>query len=327
MDQGSLSVSAGEYKGIRLQPMQIMVSQEAISTRLMELLNRTAREISCDGPIRTGDTVQISFDGRIGERSFFGSRCDACELVVGSEKLVAGFEEHLVGHCIGDDFEFAINFPTHHIIEALQGRDVRFHVQVNSIRRKTEVFCSDEYVRQVSEFTSIAELHQSILEQMEAENHDEMMRYLKGCARSILAETADVSIPERYLEDRTREAARELKEALSAQGIGFDEYLKRENRTEDMLLDDLRTEAKKGIVSSLALLDIAEREGIEATEEDIRYEIEMLSAVTGSAREDIENALSQAEFVGAMRQSIRQDKALDFVLDNAHFVGEGGDRQ
>lgn len=322
MKLSDLPISLGEYRGLILSPIEIATSEEAVLARMKELLEATSRPEPTNESIRQGDKVEFVLSWRVGKKDPLRVKNGSYSISVGKHDLIPGFEERLLGHQKGDAFDFAMNFPIIHVNEDLQGRLAHFDVEIREVLRVPDDLMTDEYVQSVSEFESADELRRAIWDQMEAENRDEMVRYLRGCARNALVDACDVDIPDSAIDEQVEAVVEDLRESLGAQGMTLADHASRMGKSVEDFVTELRSETKKGMTASLALEEIARIEGIEVLPDDFDREIDLLSASADASTDEIRLALENDEFESAMRASILEDKVLNFILQHA-IISEG----
>ncbi len=102
-----------------------------------------------DAQAREGDTVNIAFEGTRDGEAFEGGSSDSYDLVLGSGRMIPGFEEGIIGMKIGETKDLNLTFPDDYQEESLQGAHVVFSVTVNSIRRAPEP--TDAWVEEYTE--------------------------------------------------------------------------------------------------------------------------------------------------------------------------------
>ena len=149
-------VSVKNYKGIKVSKEVKDVTDEDINQEIDRLRNRNARTISVsDRAAQNDDIVVIDFDGSVDGVPFDGGKAEKFELTLGSGQFIPGFEDQIVGHNVGDEFDVNVTFPEDYHAEELKGKDSVFKVKIHEINAKELPDADDEFAKDVSEFDTL----------------------------------------------------------------------------------------------------------------------------------------------------------------------------
>ncbi len=149
-------VTIGEYKGLKAEKNAIDVSDELIDAELAALQDRNSRLVSVsDRAAENNDTVNIDFEGFVDGKAFEGGKGEGFDLVLGSGQFIPGFEDQIVGHNIGDEFDVNVEFPAEYHAEELAGKPAVFKTKINEIKVKELPELDDEFAKDISEFDTL----------------------------------------------------------------------------------------------------------------------------------------------------------------------------
>ena len=149
-------VKLGQYKGLKVEKTVIPVSDELIEAELMNMQERNARLVSVsDRAAQLDDTANIDFEGFADGVAFEGGKGEGFDLLLGSGQFIPGFEEQIVGHNIGDEFDVEVTFPTEYHAEDLAGKPAVFKTKLNDLKVKELPEIDDEFAKDVSEFDTL----------------------------------------------------------------------------------------------------------------------------------------------------------------------------
>ena len=108
-----------------------------VKAELERMRERNARMTTIDSrAAKNGDTAVIDFEGFKEGVAFEGGKGENFPLVLGSGQFIPGFEEQVVGHNTGDEFDVNVTFPEDYHAEDLKGQPVVFKVKLNTSRKK-----------------------------------------------------------------------------------------------------------------------------------------------------------------------------------------------
>ena len=172
-------VKLGEYKGLKKEQTPVEVTEEDIKNELDRIANTNARTLDItDRPVQADDTVNIDYAGTVDGVAFDGGTAEGYDLKIGSHSFIDTFEDQIIGHAIGEEFDVNVTFPEEYHAAELAGKPAVFHVKVNGIKAKELPEINDEFAQDVSEFDTLEEykedLKKAILERKEKAAESEL---------------------------------------------------------------------------------------------------------------------------------------------------------
>ena len=159
-------VTLGKYKGVKVDKVDVTVSDEDVAKEIDAERERNARSISVtDRAVKDSDQTVIDFEGFKDGVAFEGGKGENYPLTIGSGAFIPGFEEQLIGKNIGEEVEVNVTFPEQYQAEELAGQPAVFKVTVKEIKEKQLPELDDEFAAEVSEFDTLAEYKEDVLMQ------------------------------------------------------------------------------------------------------------------------------------------------------------------
>lgn len=308
-------VEVGEYKGLKASKEEASVTGEEIDQEIKNLQERNARVITAeDGKaVENGDIAVIDFEGFKDGVAFEGGKGENFELKIGSGQFIPGFEDQVIGHQTGEEFDVNVTFPEDYGAEELQGQPVVFKVKINEIKIKELPEVDDEFVKDVSEFDTLEDFRKDV----EAKILDKK----KGMAESKfendlidqLIEGLKAEIPDVMYERRIDENIQDFDHRLQMQGLNVNSYLQYTGMEVGAFRDGFKEQAQRQVKVRLILEKIAQLENIAPTAEEIAEEIENLAKAYGVDVDRIKAVIPEKE----ISEDIAVKKAIDFVKNNA----------
>lgn len=307
----------GNYKGIEIAKVENTVSDENVDAKLQEMVEKNARLVSVeDKALEDGDTAIIDFEGFENGVAFDGGKGENYNLVIGSNTFIPGFEEQLVGKKAGEEVEVNVTFPEEYHSQDLAGKPVVFNVKINDVKVKELSALDDEFAKDTSEFDSLDELKADVRAKLEEEAKNRADRETRNSVVEKVAENTEIEIPEVMIQHQIDNMLNELNYQLQYQGFGLQQLLEMTGRTMEELREERKEDAKKLVKSSLVLEAITKAEGIEATEEEFKAELEKMASAYNMEVEKIEASLRDADKEDIKGQ-IKIRKTIDLLVDNA----------
>lgn len=307
-------IEIGEYKGLKAEKLIAKVEDSEIDAQIAQMADRNARMITVeDRAAQLGDTAVIDFEGFKDGVAFEGGKGEGHSLELGSGQFIPGFEDQIVGHNIGDEFEINVTFPEDYGAEDLAGKEAVFKIKLHEIKVRELPEIDDEFAKDVSEFDTLDELKADLkaktLERKSKASDEEVENDLvQQIVDSIKGE-----IPEAMFENRLNQSVEEFAYRLQSQGLDLQTYLKYTNATIDDFKQSFRPQAEGQVKFRLALEKIVELENITATEEDINAQLEKMAKDYGMEVDQIKAAVPTEEIA----KDLAVGKAIDFIKENA----------
>jgi trigger factor len=232
---------------------------------------------------------------------------------LGSGQFIPGFEEQIVGHNVGEEFDVNVTFPAEYQAEELSGKDATFKCKLHEIKAKEMPAIDDEFAKDVSEFDTLDALKEDIkakaLERKTKAADEEVENQLIAA----VVDGMKAEIPDAMIENRSNESVREFDYRLRSQGMDLDTYLKYTGTTVEEFKETFRPQSEKQVKMRLALEKIVELEGLTATEEELNAEYEKVAASYGMEVDQVKAAISEKDIA----HDITLNKAIDLVKANA----------
>ena len=307
-------IEIGEYKGLKAEKVKAVVEDSEIDAQINAMADRNSRMVAVeDRAAANGDTVVIDFEGFQDGKAFDGGKAEGHSLELGSGQFIPGFEEQIVGHNIGDEFDIDVTFPEEYGAEELAGKPAVFKIKLHEIKVRELPVIDDEFAKDVSEFDTLdalkADLKAKALERKTKAAEEEAENDLvQQIVDSIKGE-----IPEAMFENQLNQSVEEFAYRLQSQGLDLQTYLKYTNSSIDEFKKTFRPQAESQVKFRLALEKIVELENITASEEDIEAQFEKMAKDYGMEVEKVKAAVPETEIA----KDLSVGKAIDFIKENA----------
>ncbi|MBQ8533113.1 MAG: trigger factor [Clostridia bacterium] len=307
-------ITLGEYKGLKAEKVIAKVEDSEIDAQINAMADRNARMVAVeDRAAAMGDTVVIDFEGFKDGVAFDGGKAEGHTLELGSGQFIPGFEDQIVGHNIGDEFDIVVTFPEEYGAEDLAGKEATFKIKLHEIKLRELPEIDDEFAKDVSEFDTLdalkADLKTKALERKTKANEEEMENDLV----QQIVDGIKGEIPEAMFENRLNQSVEEFAYRLQSQGLDLQTYLKYTNASIDDFKASFRPQAEAQVKFRLALEKIVEVENIVADEKDINEQYEKMAKDYGMEVDAVKAAVPAEEIA----KDLAVGKAIDFVKENA----------
>ena len=307
----------GDYKGVEVEYNRVLITDEDIEKELGKIADRNGRIVPVeDRPAKIGDTINIDFDGTIDGEAFDGGNATGFDMIIGSSRLIKGFDEQIVGASLGDVVDVNVTFPEDYHAEELRGKKALFKVTINEMKMKEIPKVDDEFAQDVSEFGTLEEYKADIRKNMqESEEKKANQEFEEAVVRKV-AENAEVEVPDEMIVEQFERNVRSLEMSLRYQGIGIDDYLKYTGVERSEFERKMKENAKKEIIAMLAISKVGKVEGIEVDQGDIDKEIEERAEKLKKGLEEYKAQMPEGA-IEQIKDSLMTAKTIDFLVSNA----------
>lgn len=314
-------VNLGEYRGLEVTREMRTITAEDVNNRLQEMGQQHVKmNVVEDGLLENGDLAVIDFVGYVDGEAFEGGTAEGYSLEMGSGSFIPGFEEQMTGMKIGEEREVNVTFPADYHSENLAGKPALFKVKVREIKRKEYPEISDDFAAEVSEFTTLAELKEDIMNKLKQVEENRVKSALEEKLVEAAAANVEVPIPSGLVEREIDRMISEMEQFLRMQGLTLEKFLSLVGKKLDDLRNERRDDAEQRVKANLVLDAIIQKEGIVPTDEEIEERIKKFADSHGQDMETIKQYFEAQGHSDIIRQEIKFRKAVDLLVAEANIT-------
>lgn len=302
------------YKGIKAEKEKVTVKKAEIKEEVEKALEKDAKLVAVEGKAaKKGDIATIDFEGFLDGVAFEGGKGEGYDLELGSGSFIPGFEEQVIGHKVDEEFDIDVTFPEDYGSEELAGKAVVFKIKLHKIMKKELPKYDDEFVKDVSEFDTIADYEKSLEEEIKTRKEAAANRAFENAVLDTLVDNVVADIPAVMIEKEIDNQISEFEYNLRAQGLELEMYLQYLGMDVAALRENYKEGAEKQVKLRLALEKIVALENIEIADEDVETELKSYADAYGMPIEKIKSLVS----VKDVKADLACRKAMDIVKETA----------
>lgn len=316
-------LKVGEYKGVKAEKVEVKVEKSEIGDAIVEALKAATKEVelSKGDEVKTGDTVNIDYVGKVDGKKFEGGSAKGQELSLGSGTYIDGFEEGLVGHKVGEkNIELALAFPPNYSAEELQGKDVVFTVKINSATRDEQPEYNDDFVKTLGDYKNTEEYEKAVEKQIYKTKKEEAEQNQKTEIWSqVLADTKVKQYPEDVVTHYIESFDKQIDYYADKQGVDRQDFIAKYYgvSTEKELKKQLKDYAQTLVKQEMLIEYIAEKEGISYTDEEAaNLQADIENQGYDEETVEIETGRTMDQYVHI---ELLYEKVLDYLQENANL--------
>lgn len=305
----------GDLSTIEVTRHPSVVTDEAVDKTLQQLRQRGAKfEPVEERGVEDGDTVVLDIERKDADGT--PDRHENVSLELGSPANPPGFDAQLLGLRAAETKTFMIHFPEDYTVKEMANTDVEYTVTVKDIRRKVLPELDDEFAKDLGSFESLDALRERVRGDLQQDSDEHARQHLRTALLKQLSDRVTFDLPpslvEREMDRRIEEfASRLMQQNVDPRQAGIDWGQFRESQREP---------ARVSVASALALDEIARREGLSASAEDVDKEIERFAAQAGRTPAALRAQLEKEGSVARLATGLRREKAVDLVLSRARIL-------
>ncbi len=314
----------GDYSTLVLRRRSSQVEQAAVDRAIERLRDRAARYEPVEGRgVAAGDHVVVDLER--GREPFSGDpekgsrpRNENVTIEIGAKANPPGFDEHLLGLEAGATKTFTIHYPSDYAIGELANTEVGYTVAVKGIKRRILPELDDEFAKDLGEFETLAALGARVREDLEHEARHAAEAEVRADLIKQLAARVPFEVPpslvEREIGRRLEDFARRLVEQnIDPRQAGIDWNAFREGQ---------REAAREAVAGTLVLDEVARREHLDVTAEEIEREVSRYAERLGRAPAAVRAGLDKEGGLSRVAAGLRREKSIDFVMARATMTGD-----
>ncbi len=307
-------VTIENYKGILADKPSEEVTDADVDAQLEQMQKRNARMISVDDrPAQLNDQVVIDFEGFQDGVAFEGGKAENFELGLGSHQFIPGFEDAIVGHNVGEEFDIEVTFPEDYGMESLAGKPATFKIKLHEINSQELPEFDDDFVKEISEFDTVDEYKTDARAKLETNKKANADAEFNNNVMQKVIDLVQGEIPECMFRQRVDRLVSDFEQRLKTQGMTLEMYLQYTGMDLDGFKKTFEDRAREEVTLRLALEKIAQLENVEVTDEEVDNYIKDIADANKVNPEMVK------QFIGVenIKDDLMVEKASKIVLDSA----------
>ena len=309
-------VELGEYAGLTVTKEAKNVNEADVDAEVKRMQDRNGRLLTREGAAENGDTVDIDFEGFVDGKAFEGGKAEHYSLVLGSGSFIPGFEDQVVGHSAGEEFDVNVKFPEKYGAAELAGKDATFKIKLHEVKYKELPALDDDFAKDVSEYDTLDELKDSIRNNIKTNLDKQAEQKVENDLMDQVIANMKADIPDAMVDSRIDELVQDFEYRISQQGLKLADYLKYMGMDIEQFRAQFKEQADKQVKMRLAMEAIVAKEGITASDEEFEEEVKRIADAYKMEADKVKSIVDAA----AVKADLAINKAIDFVKEKANVV-------
>ena len=311
-------IPLGDYKSVKVEKEVLDVNDEKVNAEI-EIMRSNAgklKEVADDEAAKDKDVANINFEGFVDGEAFNGGKAEGFDLTLGSKSFIDTFEDQIIGHKKGDEFDVNVTFPEEYHAENLKGKPAVFKIKLNSIKRKEEAELNEDLAKELG-YDSVEDLKAKTKENLIKREETRIENEYKGKVVDAVVEGVNFEIPEAIVEREIQFQINRFAQQLQMQGMSLNQYFEMTGQNIEKMRESIKESAEKSVKRDLVLNEIAKAEKVEATEEEVNAELDRTALMYGMDREgliaEVRKSGNYARFIDEIKYQIVNRKTVDLL--------------
>ncbi|MGA9524193.1 MAG: trigger factor [Myxococcaceae bacterium] len=306
-----------EYDGLELAKQDITVGDDKINERIERMRNTMGRLEPVEGRdvAQASDFAQIDFDAQIDGKEFPGSKAENITVEVVEGDLIRGNVKELEGTKVGETKEVDYTFPDDYEVEEVRGKTGKFKLSLKGLKRQVTPELNDEFAKEVGGGETLEELRNKVRSQLERSLKADAEQKERDQLIDKLLEKNAFEVPRAMVDRGVQLMLESAIRNMASQGLDPRQL----NFDFQALREEIRPRAEKEVKGSLLLEAIAEKQGLQATDEDVEKKLEQLAEENSIALSQVRKQFRDPDSRESLALRIREEKTIEFLKSRAKY--------
>ena len=300
-----------EYKGLRLERAKVMVTEEEVEEQMQALRKHFGfvESLEEDRPVQEGDIVILDFQGSFNGEPVEGLKEENYYIEVGTGYFNEKFEKGLIGAEKGAERVIEVDYPEDALNENVAGKTIQYTVLVKDIKKRVLPDLDDEFAKKIGpQYNTIDTLRERMRKQLEEDKKEAADRALRQQLIDKLIEQVDFPLPKALVDKKLTQMMDNIVAHLQERGMD----LEGTGMSEERLKEKMRPDAERQVKMEMILDEIAEKEGISVSNEDLVRYTEALPQY-----KDLDQTQVRSAVIDYVLPKLRAKNTIDFLLEHA----------
>lgn len=298
-----------DFAAIKAERLVAEVSDDDIDEMIETLRKQRQTWVPVERAAADGDMVNIDYAGKKEGEEFQGGKAAGQNLVLGSERMIPGFEDGVIGKSAGEDFTLQLKFPDEYHSEELAGAEVEFELTLNTVSEQSLPEVNEDFFKSFGvEEGGMEAFREEVSNNMQREMKTASRNKLKTTLMDALISDLEVAIPAALISNEIHQLKHQTVQQMGG-GQGFDPH---------SMPDDLfREQAKRRVTLGLILGEVISQQSIQADADKVRDAVEEIAATYESPEEVVKWYYSNEEQLQGIESSVIEDQVFDYIIEQA----------
>ncbi|PKF63593.1 trigger factor [Psychromonas sp. psych-6C06] len=303
-------VTLSELSELSVEKETAEVSDADLDKMIETLRKQHATWSEVETEAADGNQVTVDFEGSVDGEVFEGGKAEGFQIVIGSGRMIPGFESGIEGNKAGSEFTIDVNFPEEYHAENLKGKAAQFAIKLTKVEEQILPEITEEFVKKFGvESGDIEALKADVKQNMQRELTQVLKNNAKDVVLTALVEGNEIEVPKSLVEGEVNVLRKQAMERYAQQ-------MDPKNLPE--LPAELFTEqAEKRVKVGLLLGEVIKTNELKVDQDKVASLIESAASAYENPAEVIEYYKNNKEMMQNMENVALEEQAVDFIIEKA----------
>ena len=315
-------IEVKDYEGLKVPESKIEVTDAEVEEAIerFRLRQATLKKVEDRTVVEEGDYALASVQAFEDGKPMSNTKPDDRLVEVSERALAHGVHEALIGAEIGKEMKSSKTYPGDYSQKELAGKTVEWRATPKEIYRRELPNVDDDFAKDLGD-ENLEAFRTRVRAELLAHAKNEADARVRQGLLDLVIERNPVDLPESLVAREVSAMEAELHQTLESGGLSHEDATERVKQS----AEDLKTRAEKRARTALIVDALAEQEKIEVDDEELGNRVAQIVTQSGRNRDRAADFYRKEENREGLRQSMRREKALDFILSRAQREEPGQD--
>lgn len=303
----------GTYTGFSVKAQPSSVTEKEIDRQLERNQNANAELVSHKGPAVKGNIAVIDYKGTLDGEAFAGGEAKDQKLTLGQGRMIPGFEEGILGHKAGDEFDIDVTFPANYQAKQLAGKKAVFHIVLHDVCVRQLPALNADFAKKVGKVDTMEAYRAAIREQMETGRRNSAMGHARTEILNLAGAAGEGELPSPLIEEEYNSQMQQLQFQLQMMRMSLAQYLQQVRQSKDEFFAKVREGAERSLRGRLTMELIAAKEGLVPTDEELDKELAERAERVKKPLDEYMKGVDKEK----VRMAMARTRASNFVVEHS----------
>jgi len=304
-------IKLGAFEDISVSKPVAEVSPDDLEMMIEKLREQRKSFLAVDRAAALEDQVTIDFSGTVDGEAFDGGQADGNKLVLGSNSMIPGFEDGIVGLKTGDEQDVTVTFPEDYQAEDLAGKQAVFAVKVHEVAESTLPELDEDFFKEFGvEDGGMDAFRVEVQNNMEKELKAAVENRVKTQVMDGLIKVTPVDSPKALVNEECNRMRQEMVQQFGG-GQQFDVNM--------LPLELFTDQAERRVKLGLIVNAIVEQNNVVADEAQVRSKIEEIASSYEQPEQLINYYYSNEQQLNQVQSLVLEEQIVALILASAHI--------
>ncbi|MFA5627867.1 MAG: trigger factor [Thiohalomonadaceae bacterium] len=303
-------IQLAAFDGVSLEKPVGEVTDSDVETMLENLRKQHGEWQEVERAAADGDRVSIDFHGTVDGEEFQGNKGENVPVTLGGKRMIAGFEDGLVGIKVGEERTLDLQFPEDYGYKEVAGKPVQFKLTAKKIEEPQIPALDDAFAEKFGVDGGVDALRKEVRANMEREMEQRLANLAKQKVMDKLLEINDIAVPQALVMQESQAMAQQMRENMQLPA----------DKSGSISPDMFEEQAKRRVSLGLLLVELVQSHNLKADADAVRRKVEQMAAGYEKPEDVVQWFYADRSRLSEVESLALEDRAVEWVLEQVQVV-------